>query len=73
MHHCNSQNNSHGTVYFADDLKEAQEAVSQTLNEYKTLLANVNNDQKQNIVQTIGLRMEELKAQLQNVQELSSD
>ena len=59
-----------GTVYFSDDMQDAQNAVSETLKEYSELLSNLSELQKEEVVRTIGLRMEELKAQEQAIKEL---
>ncbi|OWF47820.1 uncharacterized protein LOC110453892 [Mizuhopecten yessoensis] len=64
---------SQGSVYFSDDMSEAQEAVQDTLDEYKSLLSKLNETQKQNVVRTIGLRMEELKAQQTALEESLKD
>lgn len=57
------QRESKGTVYFSDDMKEAQQAVEETLTEYKLLLEKLSDKQRQDVVSSLGLRMEELKAQ----------
>ncbi|XP_033734964.1 uncharacterized protein LOC117323692 [Pecten maximus] len=64
---------SQGTVYFSDDMSEAQEAVQDTLEEYRSLLSKLDETQKQNVVRTIGLRMEELKAQQAALEESLKD
>ncbi|XP_033108059.1 uncharacterized protein LOC117109756 [Anneissia japonica] len=53
---------SKDTVYFNDDLNDASEAVNETLRTYSTLLDILTEQQKQNVVRSIGLKMEELKA-----------
>ena len=58
-----------GTVYFDDDIKEAKPAVEETLQLYSDLLGELSEDQRQTVVSTIGLRMEELKAQLAALKE----
>ncbi|XP_060067176.1 uncharacterized protein LOC132547437 isoform X2 [Ylistrum balloti] len=68
-----SKRESQGTVYFSDDMSEAQEAVKDTLEEYNSLLSKLNDTQKQNVVRTIGLRMEELKAQQSALEESLKD
>ncbi|XP_005096601.1 uncharacterized protein LOC101854564 [Aplysia californica] len=64
---------SMGTVYFSDDMSDAQAAVSDTLVEYKQLLSQLSADQRQEVLKTIGLRMEELKAQEQAIKEALHD
>ena len=44
-------------------MEEAQEAVEETLNEYKQFLEKLSDKQRQSVVASLGLRMEELKAQ----------
>ena len=53
------------TVYFSEDMAEAQEAVQATLDQYQKLLDQLSENQRQDVLRTIGLRMEELKAQEQ--------
>ncbi|KAK7481035.1 hypothetical protein BaRGS_00027754 [Batillaria attramentaria] len=59
-----------GTTYFSDDMSDAQEAVSNTLAAYEALLSELEKDQKDDVVRTIGLRMEELRAQEQAIKDL---
>ncbi|XP_071797890.1 uncharacterized protein [Asterias amurensis] len=64
---------SMGTVYFNDDLEDADGAVEETLKEYKSLLARLSEEQKQTVMRTIGLRMEELSAQQIMIRESLKD
>lgn len=64
------QRESLGTTYFSDDMSDAQEAVTGTLTAYDALLKELEQDQRDDVVRTIGLRMEELKAQEQAIKEL---
>ena len=50
-------------MYFSEDMKEAQQAVEDTLTEYKNILEKLSDKQRQDVISTLGLRMEELKAQ----------
>lgn len=59
-----------GTTYFSDDMSEAQESVSSTLSLYEALLSDLEKDQREDVIRTIGLRMEELKAQEQAIKDL---
>ncbi|KAL8576591.1 hypothetical protein ACOMHN_025066 [Nucella lapillus] len=59
-----------GSSYFSDDMMEAQEAVSSTITKYEALLTDLDEDQRNGVVRTIGLRMEELKAQEQAIKDL---
>ena len=52
-----------GTVYFNEDLQEAKESIEETLAKYKSLLSKLSEEQERNVRRTIGLKMEELKAQ----------
>jgi len=52
-----------GTTYFSEDMQDAQTAVKDTLAEYAQLLSQLSDKQKEEVVRTIGLKMEELKAQ----------
>ena len=44
-------------------MKEAQEAVEETLTEYRQFLEKLSDKQRQDVIASLGLRMEELKAQ----------
>lgn len=63
------QRSSAGTVYFSDDLQEAKSAVEETLQLYDALLSVLSEEQKQTVISSIGLKMEELKAQLIAIKE----
>lgn len=58
------QRSSAGTVYFNDDMQDAKTAVKDALSRYEDLLSMLSTEQKRNVVASIGLKMEELKAQL---------
>ena len=62
-----------GSTYFSEDMLDAQAAVKDTLTEYKDLLSKLSVKQKEDVVRTIGLRMEELKAQVQATNEALND
>lgn len=64
-----SQRNSFGSVYFNEDLSEAQESLSNTLEQYSTLLEKLSDAQRQQVARTVGLKMEELKAQQNMIME----
>ncbi|XP_023227189.1 uncharacterized protein LOC111627777 [Centruroides sculpturatus] len=59
-----------GTVYFSEDMKEAEDTVSSVLNDYNNLLGKLHETQRINVNRTIGLKMHELKAQLQLIKEM---
>ena len=61
------------TVYFSEDMKEAEDAVKDTLQEYESLLQRLSDKQREDVVRTIGLRMEELKAQVDAIHESLND
>ncbi|PIK51234.1 hypothetical protein BSL78_11894 [Apostichopus japonicus] len=61
--------NSFGSVYFNEDLNEAQESLSNTLEQYSTLLEKLSDAQRQQVARTVGLKMEELKAQQNMIME----
>ena len=63
------QRESQGTVYFSEDLEDAQTAVNETLEEYRSLLDRLSDEQRRELVSTLGLRMEELKAQQAAIEE----
>lgn len=68
------QRESMNTVYFSEDMHEAAEAVSQTIQMYEKLLNELDENQKKDVVRTIGLKMAELKAQQAAMEEeLKSD
>ena len=50
-------------------MKEAQEAVDDTLREYRQFIEKLSDKQRQNVVASLGLRMEELKAQKMAMEE----
>ena len=50
-------------MYFTEDMTEAIELVDSTLADYKNLLAQLTDTQQQEVKRTIGLKMEELRAQ----------
>lgn len=65
---------SMNTVYFSEDMQEAAEAVTQTIQMYEKLLNELDENQKKDVVRTIGLKMAELKAQHAAMEEeLKSD
>ena len=57
------------TVYFDEDMKDAEDAIKDTLDTYQDLLKQLTEEQKANVTRTIGLKMEELKAQLDMIKE----
>ncbi|CAH1794418.1 unnamed protein product [Owenia fusiformis] len=53
-----------GTVYFSDDLLEAEVAVKDTIKEYEDLLEKCGEEQRIQATQIMGLKMEELKGHM---------
>ena len=62
-----------GTVYFNDDLKDAKESVQETLSQYEDLMTKLSEEQERNVRRTIGLKMEELRAQEAMIDESLKD
>lgn len=56
---------SAGTVYFSDDMVDAEDAIREVLADYDGLMKKMNESQRRTVVRTIGLKIEELKAQVQ--------
>ena len=56
-------------MYYSEDLQEAEQAVEATLSQYQALMAQLSETQRQEVQRTIGLKMEELKAQLAMIRE----
>jgi hypothetical protein len=63
------QRESKGTVYFSDDLIDAKQAVEDTLAAYKALLSQLDAQQTQHVLRSIGLKMQELEAQLKMMED----
>lgn len=61
-----------GSVYYNDDKEAAREAVQETLDAYDVLLKDLNDAQKLDVQRKIGLKIMELKSQLDalNAEEL---
>ncbi|XP_034251253.1 uncharacterized protein LOC117651371 [Thrips palmi] len=62
-----------GTVYFSEDMTDAENAIQEVLSDYDALMKEMNEDQKRSVVRTIGLKMEELKAQVQMLKDSLKD
>ncbi|KAK8747927.1 hypothetical protein OTU49_016233 [Cherax quadricarinatus] len=61
---------SAGTVYFSQDMEDTNAQVTETLEDYSTLLEKLNESQKRDVIQSIGLKMDELKAQMSLLKDL---
>ncbi|KAG0710378.1 hypothetical protein GWK47_022949 [Chionoecetes opilio] len=69
----NDARSSTGTVYFSEDMEDAQTQVADTLKCYNTLLGKLNEEQRKNVIRSVGLRMEELKSQMSLLEELAKE
>ncbi|KAG7153675.1 uncharacterized protein LOC121857143 [Homarus americanus] len=69
----NDARSSVGTVYFSEDMEDTQAHVMETMDDYRTLLGKLNDSQKQRVIQTIGLKMEELKTQMSLMEDLAKE
>ncbi len=56
-------------MYFNSDMKEAEEAVTDALEAYEQLLESLSQDQRNGVMRTIGLKMEELRAQQRMIED----
>ncbi|CAI8007757.1 hypothetical protein GBAR_LOCUS5360 [Geodia barretti] len=64
---------SANTVYFNEDMQDARIAVEEAVGQYNNLLSMLSETQSRSVVATIGLKMEELKAQLAAITEEMED
>lgn len=62
-----------GTVYFSEDMTDAEDAIQDVLSDYESLIKDTNEDQRQIVIRTIGLKIEELKAQVQMLKDSLKD
>lgn len=69
----NDARSSFGTVYFSEDVMDTQAQVEETLEDYKNLLSKLNEKQRRTVIQSIGLKMEELKAQMALIDDLAKE
>jgi hypothetical protein len=61
------------TVYFDESAKEAQALVNQVLTAFDEVLASVGGEQRQALMRSMGLKMEQLKAELQELDNMHND
>ncbi|XP_013780057.1 uncharacterized protein LOC106464457 [Limulus polyphemus] len=59
-----------GTVYITEDMKDAEAKVNKTLEEFQNLLNRLNKTQRTEVNRSLGLKMHELKAQLEMLKEM---
>ncbi|XP_037793166.1 uncharacterized protein LOC119588595 [Penaeus monodon] len=69
----NDARSSAGTVYFSEDMEDTTAQVQETLQDYHSLLERLTEKQKKQVIQSIGLKMEELKAQMSLLQDLARE
>ncbi|ROT81809.1 hypothetical protein C7M84_025036 [Penaeus vannamei] len=69
----NDARSSAGTVYFSEDMEDTTAQVQETLQDYHALLERLTEKQKKQVIQSIGLKMEELKAQMSLLQDLARE
>ena len=60
-------------MYFNEDMQDAGIAVEEAVGQYNNLLSMLSETQSRSVVATIGLKMEELKAQLAAITEEMED
>lgn len=54
-----------GTVYFEDDLQDARESVTEMLEKFEESKGRLPEAEREQLVQLVGLKMEELRSRLQ--------
>ncbi|KAK8402417.1 hypothetical protein O3P69_000670 [Scylla paramamosain] len=69
----NDARSSIGTIYFSEDMEDVQAQVADTLQSYSSLLAKLNEEQRRSVIQSVGLKMEELKSQMSLLEELAKE
>jgi hypothetical protein len=62
-----------GTVYFNESAEEALEFVKQVLEDYEGVLKAVSDEEKGKLQRFMGLEMEQLKAELKELNHLHDD
>ena len=62
-----------GTVYFNESAEEARKLVKDTLSRWDTLLGSLPQEDKERLVRSMGLKMEQLKAELAELDHLHDD
>jgi uncharacterized protein (DUF2164 family) len=58
-----------GTTYFNDGFQDAKKLVDETISEYKKLLNSLNEEEKGRLQRSMGMKMEQLKAELEHLNE----
>lgn len=62
-----------GTVYFNESADGAKQLVGETLDRWHKLLESLPSEEKQSLVRSMGLKMEQLKAELAELDHLHDD
>ena len=62
-----------GTVYFDESAEEARRLSNQVLADFAEVLASVGDDERMSIERSHGLKMEQLKAELDELNHLHDD
>ncbi|CAK0769881.1 hypothetical protein CVIRNUC_003712 [Coccomyxa viridis] len=57
------------TVYFEESLKTAQEAVAEALGQFNDLLDSLDETERGKLQRSMGMKMEQLKAELHTVEQ----
>lgn len=60
-------------MYFNESAEGAKQLVNETLSRWETLLATLPSEEKQSLVRSMGLKMEQLKAELAQLDHLHDD
>lgn len=62
-----------GTVYFNESAEEARKLVKDTLSRWDALIGSLTQEDKERLVRSMGLKMEQLKAELAELDHLHDD
>jgi hypothetical protein len=62
-----------GTVYFNESADEARELVGKVLQAFDDVLASVSKERKAELTRSMGLKMEQLKEELKQLDHLHDD
>ncbi|PRW45044.1 late embryogenesis abundant [Chlorella sorokiniana] len=61
------------TVYFNESCEEAREAVAEVLDAYTSLLGRLSAEERGKLQRSMGLKMEQLKAEVETLDTLHDD
>ena len=62
-----------GTTYFNESAEEARKLVGEVLDSFDDIIASVDDQKKGELTRSMGLKMEQLKAELQELDHLHDD